>query len=107
MPSPTNTIEQRIDVKTIPRLVAFPKDIDYFDPDEGIVLDVYDIIKPLFEGASDDFWHTLTTSFWEMGLIKKPDFLLPSAHKKIKRALNLAIRKDVLSILAKLQETSI
>lgn len=87
-----------------PRLYALPPGVVVDDPSEGIPVDVYDLIAPLFEGASSEFWKELVQAFWDRGLIRKEDFLAPDGHKKIRQALNQVYKHDVLSILAALRE---
>ena len=96
--------KRKIVVEGIPRLVGLPLDSDDLDVSEGIPLDAYNQLEPLFEGASTEFWKTLINAFWERDLITPLDFLNPSAHKKIRQALNTALKHDTLSILAVLRE---
>lgn len=91
-------------VDDVPRMYAFPPGVVVDDPSEGIPVDVYDEIAPLFEGASPKFWKDLVQAFWDRGLIRKEDFLSPDGHKKIRQALNQVYKHDVLSILAALSE---
>lgn len=86
------------------RLVAWPYEDQEVLADEAIKLDVYDILEPLFEHCSEEFWITFTNALWDRGLIRQTDFQVPAAQKRIKQALTAAIRNDVLSILSVLQE---
>lgn len=100
----TNHNTEEVMFEGIHRLIIKPLDDMFVSPEEAIKLDVYDLIYPLFEHASPEFWATFVLELWNRGLKERADFILPSAHKKIKQALNIAIRNDVLSILAILKE---
>ncbi len=88
----------------LPRVFAYPAGVVVEDPTEGIPVDVYDLLAPLFEGASPKFWKELVKAFWDRDLIRKQDFLAPDGHKKIRQALNQVYKHDVLSIQAALRE---
>lgn len=97
-------VELQIVDEGIPRLITWPDDGTEVVPAEAIRIDVYDRLHPLFADAGKEYWQTFVQALWDRGLIRAQDFRQPLAHKKIRQALNAALKRDVLSIVQILQE---